>query len=108
MKFNDIKSLANGGTVSQYCALVTRVHKRHYDDLARLGVLRPTTPTQVRRFARYGCRLDVLAYPDAVAIEELMNKHGYEGEYQYTKSHYWVRLINVSDYANALSIEYLK
>lgn len=80
--------------------------KSHYKFLMGLGRVFPTTKAQVKYFISENCNLDVLNYEDVQLVESLLNKHGFKGEYKYTKSQTWVRLENQSDLKKALKLEH--
>ncbi len=80
--------------------------RSHYKFLMRLGRVFPTTKAQAKYFLSEGVCLDVLNCRDVEIIEELLNKHGFIGDYKYTKSEQWVRLQNDSDLHEALKKEY--
>lgn len=80
--------------------------KSHYTFLMDLGRVFPTTKRQAIRFISKGVCLDVLNFDDVEMIETLLNKHGYCGNYQYTKSKNWVRLISHNLLYDALKKEY--
>jgi len=82
--------------------------KSHYKFLMNIGRVFPTTKPQAKHFISNGICLDVLNSRDVVIIEELLNKHGFIGEYKYTKSKTWVRLQNNTDLHKALKLEYYK
>jgi hypothetical protein len=48
----------------------------------------------------------VLNLDDVELIENLLNKHNLNGNYKYTKTKIWVRLINENDFKLALKKEY--
>lgn len=80
--------------------------KSHYKFLMGLGRVFPCSPAQAKYFIKEGVCIDVLNSKDVDIIESLMNKHGLEGDYKYTKSKTWVRLQNNTDFHNALKLEY--
>lgn len=109
MKFNEFKSTGDGGTVTTARMLsVVRQPRAHYMYALKAGCLLPSTRQQAAAFIRTGWCLDLLGYPDAVAVEGLLSKHGFEGNYVYTKSMGFVRLVNQVDLDKALRAEYLK
>ena len=79
---------------------------QHYKWLMKMGRFIPTTQAQAREFVRMGCSLSVLNYEDVQYVEELLNRNGFVGNYKYTKSKRWVRLINSEDLRDALKNEY--
>lgn len=80
--------------------------KSHYREAMRNGHVFPTSVTQAKYFIASGSCLDLLNSQDVAIIELLLNKHGLEGEYQYTKSKTWVRLVNDRALEDALKKEY--
>lgn len=79
----------------------------HYKSLMKLGLVLPSTKAQAKHFISTQTFMDVFNAKDVEVVEALMNKHGFEGEYKYTKSNKWVRLQNISDLKAALKAEYL-
>lgn len=84
----------------------TRKSGSHYKFLMGMGRIFPTTVAQAKYFVSEGISLDVLNYQDVQIVEGMLNKHGYSGEYKWTKSGTWVRLINSGDLHKALRAEY--
>lgn len=80
--------------------------KSQYKFTMSLGRVFPTTSTQARYFLQQGICLDVLNSRDVEVVESLLNKHGFEGQYTFTKSGRWVRLVNNEALNNALKAEY--
>jgi ATP-dependent helicase/DNAse subunit B len=80
--------------------------KSHYKFIMSLGRVFPQNYAQAKSFLTEGRCFDVLNSKDVDIIESLMNKHGLEGDYKYTKSKTWVRLQNNTDFHNALKLEY--
>lgn len=80
----------------------------HYKMAMLMGNIFPTTKAQAKHFVGKRHHMDVLNYEDVQLIESLLNKHGFEGNYKYTKSKTWVRLINTTDLHDALKKEYAK
>lgn len=79
--------------------------RTHYKSLMRLGRVWPTTKAQARYYI--SCpSIDVLNYEDVQAVEALLNRHGFTGQYSYTKSGRWVRLVNNNNLITALKLEY--
>jgi hypothetical protein len=79
---------------------------QHYKFTMRLGRMFPTTKAQAVYFASQGICLGALNANDVDMIEKLMNKHGFEGDYKYTKSKVWVRLKNNDDLIKAIKLEF--
>jgi hypothetical protein len=77
----------------------------HYKLTMRLGRVFPTTKTQAISFLSFGW-LDVLNATDVAIVEALLNKHGYTGSYEFTKSQNWVRLASVAEFRMALKKEF--
>ena len=76
--------------------------RQHYKFVASLGRVFPTTREQARNFKW----MDVLGKGDVVKIEALLNKHGYNGMYVFTKSKTFCRLSNTNQFVEALKKEY--
>lgn len=102
MKANEINLKKQGFTFSAN----TYASKSHYKLLMKLGRVFPTTNAQARCFVTKGLRMDVLNMNDVEIIENLLNKHGFSGDYKFTKSKTWVRLKNNQDLISALKKEY--
>lgn len=98
MKAQELNLEKQGFTMS------ANIHKAgsHTSMLINLGRLLPTTKAQAKKFNAF----DVLNFDDVQLIESILNKHGYSGNYQYTKSKQWVRLTNTTDFVQALKKEY--
>lgn len=84
----------------------TYAAKSHYKFIMRLGRCVPTTRAQAKYFILQGVVLDVLNNKDVEILETIMNKHGFAGDYKYTKSKHWVRLQNTNDLCAAIKKEY--
>lgn len=78
----------------------------HYKFIMRLGRCFPSTQAQAKYFISEGICLDVLNGDDVEKVEAILNKHGFEGDYKFTKSKTWVRLQNNSDLHKALKLEF--
>ena len=102
MKANEIKLEEQSFTMSAN----TCPSRSHYKFIMKLGRVLPSTPAQARHFIKLGRQFDVLNLIDVSIIEALLNKHGYSGDYTYTKSKRWVRLESVIDLHKALKKEY--
>ena len=89
-----------------YMSCNVRLLRSHYRSLMKLGRVFPTTKSQADYFIKNNITLDVLNMDDVILIENLMNKHGFEGNYKRTKSASWVRLKNHDDLYTALINEY--
>jgi hypothetical protein len=101
MKASEVKlqSLVSGG-------FTTMAPNSHYKFLMELGRVFPSNKSQANFFVAKGVCLEPTGMKGVEAIENLLNKHGMEGEYQFTKSKQWVRLLNNSDLHRALILEY--
>ena len=84
----------------------TRKARQHYQLHMSIGSVFPSTPPQARYFISKGICLGVLNGEDVETVETLLNKHGFEGDYKFTKSKTWVRLQNNVDLHTALKLEY--
>ena len=78
----------------------------HYKFIMSLGRCFPSTQAQAKYFIYEGICLDVLNGDDVEKVEAILNKHGFEGDYKFTKSRIWVRLQNNSDLHKALKLEF--
>lgn len=78
--------------------------KSHYKFVMRLGRAFPSTKEQAKYFLSSGAfmNMDVLNWLDVQIIEKLLTKHGFEGDYKYTKSKTWVRIVNTEDLKAAI------
>jgi len=79
----------------------------HYSYRLEIGRLFPTTKTQAKAFVKGEYGLDMLGIGDVEKIEALLQKHGFQGKFKYTKSKRWVWLLNINDFRTALKKEYL-
>lgn len=77
----------------------------NYKHIMRLGRVFPTTKAQAISFLSFGW-LDVLNAADVAIVEALLNKHGYTGNYEFTKSQNWVRLASVAEFRSAIKKEF--
>lgn len=101
MKANEIVF----GTVSaNYLSANTR--SGQYKQLMKWGSVFPSTKAQAKFFVQERIQMGVLNNKDVERIEYLLNKHGFSGDYKYTKSREWVRLVNYNDLYKALIKEY--
>jgi hypothetical protein len=78
----------------------------HVKLLIILGRCFPQTKEQAKYFIKKGAKLDVLNYKDVQDLEAFLNKQNFKGQYKYTKSLTWVRLINQNDFISALKKEH--
>ena len=78
----------------------------HYPFVMSLGRVFPTTRAQAQQFIKSDAYFDVLNNVDVERIEALMNKYGFKGTYQYTKSKRWVRMCNQWQFCECLKKEY--
>ena len=87
---------------------VCKTKKGNYKFLMSLGRVFPATKTQAKFFISTNAWLNLESFnlEDLEIIQALLNKHGYEGNYKYTRSGKWVNLINKEDLKNALKKEY--
>ena len=82
--------------------------KSHYKMGMKLGRVFPSTTTQAKYFLSQGVCLDVLNAKDVEHLEQFLNKYGFEGKYEYTKSKQFVRLNNHYDLYEAIKMEFIK
>lgn len=80
--------------------------RQHYKQSMRIGRVFPTNKAQAAYFVSRSQSLDVLNSYDVNTVEAFLNKHGFEGNYRYTKSGNWVRLENNNVLLAALKLEY--
>ena len=66
----------------------------------------PSCKSQMKTFLKYFTQMEVLNKDDVEHIESILNEYGLEGEYKYTKSKQWVRLINNTDLLKALKTKF--
>ena len=102
------KSEINLEQVGYHFSCNVRPARSHYKTVMRLGRIFPSTKAQADHFIKNGLGLDVLNSKDVELVEALLNKHGFEGDYKYTKSRTWVRLQNQDELHEALKKEYCK
>ena len=76
-----------------------------FKELMKKGKVFPTSKSQAREFVQMGYMLASLNNEDVRVVEWLLNKYGFKGNYEYTKSNR-VRLINHFDLDKALKLEY--
>jgi hypothetical protein len=81
-------------------------HRGHYKHIMSLGRCFPTTKAQAKYFISKKFHLDFLNADDVEKIEAFLNKHGFEGDYVYTKSKLHVWLNNHNSLYKALKFEY--
>lgn len=79
---------------------------QHYKYLMDLGRILPTTKAQARYFVANRCKFDVLNIVDVEHIEAIFSEFGGAGEYQYTSSRKWVRLVNIEAFYEVLRMKY--
>ena len=79
----------------------------HYKFIMKIGRCLPSTKAQAKYFISEGICLDVLNADDVEKVESILNKHGFSGDYRYTKSKRFVRLQNDVDLHVALGMEYI-
>jgi hypothetical protein len=91
---------------SQVTSLWVAKPNRHICNALSLGRVFPTTKAQAMRVYSRGS-FDVLYLLDVdTLIEPLLNKHGFAGDYNLTKSNRFCRLNNFADFKKALKAEY--
>ena len=79
---------------------------QHYKYLMDLGRILPTTRAQARYFVTNRCKFDVLNIVDVERVEALFREFGGAGEYKYTGSRRWVRLVNIEAFYKVLEMKY--
>jgi hypothetical protein len=90
-----------------YFLYVQNKNGQHLDLLIRLGRVMPTFKACALKVAKLGAMPNILNIDDVLDyIEPMMNKHGFKGEYHYTKSKDNIRLVNFGDWHSALKMEY--
>ena len=80
--------------------------RSHYKFLMSLGRVFPTTKAQAVTFINMGVLPDAYNMDDVEFVEKELSPYGFIGEYKYTKSRRWVRLVNLADMHNALRKKY--
>jgi hypothetical protein len=91
---------------SQVTSLLVAKPNQHICNALSLGRVFPTTKAQAMRVYSRGS-FDVLYLLDVdTLIEPLLNKHGFTGDYNLTKSKQFCRLNNFADFKKALKLEY--
>lgn len=79
----------------------------NYKESMNRGNAFPCSKAQARYFNSNKLTLDAMNGYDVLRAEQMLNKHGFEGKYRYTKSKSWVRLQNHDDLRAALKKEYI-
>lgn len=79
---------------------------QHYKYLMNLGRILPTTKAQARYFVTNRCKFDVLNIVDVERVEAIFCEFGGAGEYKYTGSRRWVRLVNIEAFYEVLKMKY--
>ncbi len=98
MKAQEIKLQKTGYNFNANCF----PRGSHVSLLLSIGRCFPICKSQATKWQYF----DVLNYEDVQIIENLLNKHGFKGDYKATKSGNWVRLINEDQFKLALKKEY--
>jgi hypothetical protein len=80
--------------------------RSHYKFLMSIGRRFPSTKEQAKYFVKNQIVFDVLNMDSAIKIDTLMKKHGFEGDFKYTKSQTSVRLQNHNDFYTTLKLEF--
>ena len=82
----------------------------HIGTLVSSGRLVPTFRAAARRVVRYGCQTDLFSatHDEAVRneIDRVMSKWGFSPVWKITKSGYFYRLLNYSEWHTALRKEF--
>lgn len=102
MKANDIILESQSFTFSAN----ERRRGQHYKELMVLGRILPTTRAQARYFVSNRCKFDALNNVDVERIEAIFCEFGSAGEYKYTSSRRWVRLVNIEAFYEVLRMKY--
>jgi hypothetical protein len=79
---------------------------QHYKYLMDLGRILPTTKAQARYFVANRCKFDALNIVDVERVEAIFSEFGGAGEYKYTGSRRWVRLVNIEAFYEVLKLKY--
>ena len=66
----------------------------------------PTTKAQAHYFVANRCKFDALNIVDVERVEAIFSKFGGAGEYKYTGSRRWVRLVNIEAFYEVLKMKY--
>jgi hypothetical protein len=102
MKVNEFQLEKQGFTFSANI----RKEKSHYKHTMDMGRIFPSTKAQAIYFVSKSRCLDLLNDTDVKIVETFLNKHGFTGNYKFSKSNQFVRLINANDLLKALKAEY--
>lgn len=102
MKFKELDIIKDGF----YFNCNTKKHRGHYKESMKLGIYFPTTKIQATFFIKNSIILGLLNGDDVEFIESFMNTYGIYGDYRYTKSKSFYRLINNDDLYKALKIKF--
>lgn len=78
-----------------------------YKQSMKWGSVFPSTKTQAKFFVKERIEMDVFNNKDVERVESLLNKYGIKGEFKYTASRRWVRLVNYDGFYIALKKEYM-
>ncbi len=106
MKYEDIKNKLLSMDDEFYMINGNYAPRSHYKFIMSLGRVWPCCAAQVKAWEKTNCRLDVMNGPDVVRCEELMNRHGYTGDYRLTKSARFARIANTGDLLAAFKKEF--
>lgn len=79
---------------------------QHYKYLMDLGRILPTTKAQARHFVANRCKFDALNIVDVERVEAIFSEFGGAGEYKYTGSRRWLRLVNIEAFYEVLKMKY--
>lgn len=91
---------------SQVTSLLVAKPKQYICNALSFGRVFPTSKAQAMRVYSRGS-FDVLYLLDVdTLIEPFLNKHGFAGDYNLTKSKHFCRLNNFADFKKALKLEY--
>lgn len=102
MKANEIDLKKDGYLFSA----IVKPARSHYKELMRIGRVFPTTKAQAIAFIKMGVNPDIYNMDDVEFVEKELSPYGFVGEYRYTKSRRWVRLVNIDDVHKALKLKY--
>lgn len=90
-------------------SLISVNGRQHYQGLLGNIVFMPSTIAQAKKHVNHiknKSYKDLLMCGQWFGIEQLLNKHGLQGDYSLTKSKTMCRLTNISDYCTALKLEF--
>lgn len=89
--------------------LITFKKGQHYDRLVGNLVFLPTSLAQAKNQVRHinnKSYKNILMCGQWFPLEDFLNRNGFNGQYEFTKSKTMCRLVNIQDYCLALKKEF--